>query len=94
MPLIKQGAKAVGRQALHTGIQMAGDVLQNRPLKESANARLREAGTALKTKAENKVQQLLSGSGRRRTRRRRAPVKRIGPPVRKTHKRKARDIFS
>ena len=28
MPLLKQGAKAVGRQALETGIQVAGDMLE------------------------------------------------------------------
>jgi len=97
MPLIKQGAKAVGRQALQTGIQVAGDMLENRPVKESIKARVREAGSALKTKAENKVTQLLAGSGRRRARKRRAPA-RIGPPAtrRKKSRRtsKARDIFS
>jgi len=94
MPFIKQGAKALGRQALHTGIQVAGDVLENRPIKESVKARVRQAGTTLKTKAENKINQLLAGSGRRRARKRRAPV-RIGPP-RKRRKRsgKPRDIFS
>jgi hypothetical protein len=91
MPLIKQGAKAVGRQALQTGIQVAGDMLENKPVKESVKARLREAGSSLRNKAENKVHQLLTGSGRRRARKRKAPVKRkrIGPPPRRQ-----RDIFS
>ena len=38
MPLLKHGAKAVGRQALQTGIQVAGDMLENRPVKESIKA--------------------------------------------------------
>jgi hypothetical protein len=95
MPFIKQGAKAVGRQALQTGMQVAGDVLENRPFKESVKSRVREAGSALKTKAENKVTQLLTGSGRRRARKRKAP-RRIGPPKIKKQKvrGKPRDIFS
>jgi len=96
MPFIKQGAKAVGRQALQTGIQVAGDVLENRPVKESVKARMREAGSSLKTKAETKLGQLLTGSGRRRARTRRAR-RRIGPPPvnhRKRTSKRTRDIFS
>ena len=90
MPFIKQGAKAVGRQALQTGIHLAGDVLENRPFKESVKTRVREAGSALRTKAQNKINHLLTGSGRRRTRKRKA-ARRIGPPRKKQ---KVRDIFS
>lgn len=102
MPLIKQGAKAVGRQALQTGMQVAGDVLENRPFKESVKARVNQAGSSLRTKAENKINHLLSGSGRRRARKRKPP-KRIGPPIIKrrrrnkkknSRRRKERDIFS
>ena len=98
MPLLKQGAKAVGRQALQTGIEVAGDMLENRPIKESLRTRVREAGSSLRTKAENKVNEFHSGSGRRRARKRKAPV-RIGPPTLKrrkriSKKRKSRDIFS
>jgi len=95
MPFIKQGAKAVGRQALQNGIQVAGDMLENRPIKESVKARVREAGSALKTKAETKLNQLLTGSGRRRARKRRAPA-RVGPPAkrRKRTSTRPRDIFS
>jgi len=95
MPFIKQGAKAVGRQALQTGMQVAGDMLENRPVKESIKARVHEAGSALKTKAANKMTQLLTGSGRRRARKRRAPG-RVGPPrkISKRRRTKTRDIFS
>jgi len=97
MPFLKQGAKTVGRQALQTGIQVAGDMLENRPIKESLKARVREAGSSLRTKAENKVNQLLNGSGRRRARKRKASI-RIGPPIlkrrRASNKRKSRDIFT
>ena len=97
MPLLKQGAKAVGRQALQTGIQVAGDMLENRPIKESLRTRVREAGSSLRIKAENKVNQLLNGSGRRRARKRNALV-RIGPLALKirhiSKKRKSRDIYS
>lgn len=97
MPLIKQGARTVGRQALQTGMQVAGDMLENRPFKESVKSRVREAGSSLRTKAENKKNQLLSGSGRKRSRKRKAPA-RIGPPKIKKRRRhtnrKQRDIFS
>ena len=98
MPLLKQGAKAVGRQALQTGIQVAGNMFENRLIKESLRTRVREAESSLTAKSENKVNQLLSGSGRRRARKRKAPV-RIGPPTLKrrkriSKKRKSRDIFS
>ena len=36
MPFLKQAAKTVGRQALQTGIQVAGDMLENRPLKNQS----------------------------------------------------------
>jgi len=95
MPFIKQGAKAVGLQTLQTGIQVAEDVSENRPVKESVKARMREAGTALKTKAETKLGQLLTGNCRRRAFKRGAR-RHIGSPVkrRKRTNNRTRDIFS
>lgn len=90
MPFIKQGASTIGRQALQTGIQVAGDVLDRKPIQESLRSRVREAGDVLKLKAANKVNQLLTGSGKRRARKRKSQSVRFGPPDRK---RKVHDIF-
>jgi hypothetical protein len=40
MPLLKKGAKTLGREALKTGLNIAGDVVQGRNIKQAAEARL------------------------------------------------------
>lgn len=47
LPLVSKGAKAIGRQALSTGVQIAQDVVGGKSLKESAIARGKEAGKSL-----------------------------------------------
>ena len=46
-PLLKQGLKTVGKQALRTGASVLGDVLEGRQLKESVVTRAEEGGKAL-----------------------------------------------
>jgi hypothetical protein len=41
MPLLKKGAKTLGREALKTGLNIAGDVVQGRNIKQAAEARLK-----------------------------------------------------
>ena len=83
LPLLKQGAKTLGKQALQTGLQVAGDVIENkRPIKESFRSRLREAGSTLRSKAENKVAKIISGSGKRkRTQKKKTLVSRKKPKL-------------
>ena len=66
-PLLKQGAKTVGKELLRTGINVAGDVLDNNsPIEEALKTRWQEAKSNLKTKAKNKINQVLVGSGKKK----------------------------
>ena len=69
LPLLRQGAKAIGRQALQTGMQIMGDVVENKPFKLSLRSRLHEAGQNLQQKANNKIKNIITGGGRKRARR-------------------------
>lgn len=64
IPLLKQGARTVGREALRSGINMTSDVVNSgvQP-REAFQTRLREAGQNLKRKAEEKINSLMKGSG-------------------------------
>ena len=43
-PLLKKVAKAFGREALKTGLNIAGDVVQGKKLKQAAQSRVKAAG--------------------------------------------------
>jgi hypothetical protein len=45
MPLLKKGAKTLGREALKTGLNIGGDVVQGRNIKQAANTRPLSNGT-------------------------------------------------
>ena len=45
VPLLKKGAKYLGRQALQTGVGLAEDVLAGKNIKSSAKQRLTQMGT-------------------------------------------------
>lgn len=64
IPLLKQGARAVGKEALRAGVNVASDIMDNgvQP-REAFKTRLRESGTNLQRKAEEKINSLMSGSG-------------------------------
>ena len=47
MPLIKSGAKAIGKQALKGGLGFASDVLAGKNAKEAAVERAKMAGSSL-----------------------------------------------
>lgn len=67
LPLLKRGATAVGREALRSGVNVVGDVLERDiPIRDSIRARARESGTNLKRKAEEKLETLMTGSGYKR----------------------------
>jgi hypothetical protein len=51
MPLLKKGAKTLGREALKTGLNIAGDVVQGRNIKQAAESRLKSTGQNLLQKA-------------------------------------------
>jgi hypothetical protein len=47
MPLLKKGAKILEREALKTGLNIAGDVVQGRNIKQAAKSRLQSTGENL-----------------------------------------------
>lgn len=64
IPLLKQGARAVGKEALRSGMNMATDIMDSgiHP-REAFKTRLHESGENLKRKAEEKISTLMKGSG-------------------------------
>ena len=70
MPLLKKGAKTLGREALKTGLNIAGDVVQGRNIKQAAQSRLKSTGENLLQKAMDTVgppgQQAIKGPAKRK----------------------------
>lgn len=63
LPLLTSGAKAVGKELFHTGVNVMSDVaLRNVPVRDSVRTRVRESGDNLKRKAEEKLDNMLGGS--------------------------------
>lgn len=70
-PLLKSGAKAVGKEALRTGINVLSDVVgTNVPVKHVISNRMQEFTGSLKRKADNKLNNvIMTGSGKKGVRR-------------------------
>lgn len=89
VPLFKSGAKAVGKQLFHTGVDVLNDISQGDNIKTAAKRRFREAGKNLTDKAAVKVKSMI-GSGQR-NKKRKKPQSSLSLP--KAKKAKAHDIF-
>jgi hypothetical protein len=76
LPIIKKVLPYLGRQALATANDIAGDLSQGEKLKESFNKRFKSAAGRVGQDAMAKVRQL-SGSGRRKRKRRVAVCKNV-----------------
>lgn len=50
-PLLKKGAMALGKHALRTGMQIAGDVIEGQNIKQAAKRHFKEAGSDLVSSA-------------------------------------------
>lgn len=88
-PLFRSGAKAVGKQLFHSGVNMLNDLSQGENFKMAAKRRLKEAGQNLTDKAAVKVKSMI-GSGRRNKKRKRTQK----PLIRRKAKQvKVSDIF-
>ena len=74
-PLLKKGSKTLEREVLKTGLNIAGDVVQGRNIKQTAKSRLKSTGERLLQKDMDMVgptgQRVLKGPAMRiKTRRR------------------------
>ena len=65
-PVLKQGAKAVAKEALRAGVGVASDLLDGQSVHDSANARLSAAGKQLARRGIRKANKLLDEPKRRR----------------------------
>ena len=54
LPLVKSGAKAVGKQVLQSGVDFASDVLNGKNAKQAAIDRAKSAGSNLFTSSQTK----------------------------------------
>lgn len=64
LPLLKRGAKAVGKEFLQTGLNVASDVGDlKKPFKESLKNRLRQSGSNLQQKAKDNLDRFMRGEG-------------------------------
>ena len=65
LPLVKNGGKtvgkAVGKEALRAGVNILDDITHEKPFKESFRNNIRESGKNLKRKAEEKLDNLITG---------------------------------
>lgn len=63
MPLLRRGAKTVGREAWRAGLNVLSDVANCVPLKDSVRIRVKESGGNLKRKAEETFDKYMEGDG-------------------------------
>lgn len=61
-PLLKRGAKTVRREMLKSSAGFLGDLVVNKPARESFKTRVSDAANNLKRKAEHKIEEMV-GSG-------------------------------
>jgi len=85
VPFLKEGAKAIGKTALRTGLNIASDVMEGKELKSSARSRAIEAKNNLQNKALDAARNALGQTGKG-IKRRASPNEFIHP---QTKKRKA-----
>ena len=93
MPHLQQGAKALGKKALQTGVQVAQDVLAGENVNTATKKRAKQA---LGLPSQNSSQ---SGGGRRAIKRKAEPRKNSSPPGKRAktspqQKKKPEDKFS
>jgi hypothetical protein len=61
-PMLKRGANAVAREALHAGSRIAGDLLEGHGLRDSLQTRSKEAASNLLRKGKRKAQRVFRRS--------------------------------
>ena len=63
---MKSGAKAVGKEALRTGVNVLSDMVNAVPPNQAMGSRMKEFTTNLKRKADDKIDRVMKGSGYKR----------------------------
>lgn len=64
LPLLSNGAKAIGKEALSAGVGLLSDMTRARPMDESIKSRLKEISSNLKRRADQKIDKLnMTGTG-------------------------------
>jgi hypothetical protein len=101
MPLVKSGAKSLGKIGMKSGANFVGDVLAGKNVKEAAKARVQEAANKAKKRVVQQAKTYAqTGSGRRgtkqtgkTTKKRKAPQPAIRNKQTKKRKTSPEDIF-
>ena len=91
-PMIKSGAKALGNITLTSGVNLLGDVLDGKSVKQAAKTRALEGANTAKMQAIQRAQRYAqTGRGRRRSRssRRSTKKRKASRTKRRAKKRKA-----
>lgn len=96
-PLLSNGFRTVGKEALNAGVGLLSDMMNSTPMEESLKSRFKNASSNLKRKADEKIDSLMSGSGYKTMRKRRgctiASKASRGRGIKKSRKH-PNDIFS
>ncbi len=72
LPILKQGATTLGKQALRTGVNIASDALNGQHVQSAAKERLRQAGRQITNRAANHLSQKKKTTQRNKGLKRRA----------------------
>lgn len=93
LPLLQRGARAVGKEALRTGMNILDDVgTNNVPFKQSLKHRFQESRDNLKRKADEKLEKLMEGGGYKKVARRRKKQSKVGRKQRRTPAKKKKTV--
>ena len=96
MPLLKSGVKALGKQGMKTGLQIAGDVFRGQQPKRAVRRRGKQAGKQLLHKALREIIPLPPGRPQKQQRgiKRRAQRRSVSSTRASKRSRSQKDIFS
>ena len=88
LPLVKKGAKTLGKQVLQSGVEFASDVLHGKNAKQAAIDQARAAGSNLLQVAKQQV-------GKRKAAQQKIGKRKAAPrKVQKKKRKRHHDIFS
>ena len=66
VPLFKQGARAVGKKALETGLAVGGDIIAGKNAKQSIKTRGKQALTGIANQGIDTIKQQVGGGRKRK----------------------------